>query len=282
MNKLRVYEPIFVDISATPKDYARWLASDELLVSSIFNTLQGEGPFAGERAMFLRLAGCQYGGKGIAGPGCRFCDTDFRFDRGGAWTKESLIKKIDQEHPGPMSARPHERLLVITGGEPLLQDNLLEFVCTVQQELLDVCIQVESNGLRHMPLPLDVFLVVSPKIPERRDVANLKYSHPAPGVLERADCLKILVSADESSPYHKLPYFLDEYLESSRVVRSPQLVYLSPINVYRQRPDGPASIWDKTVIDHEQSAENHAYAAQLCIEHGYRLSVQQHLFASIL
>lgn len=275
------YEPIFVDTPISPKAYED-LEPNWLLVSSIFNTLQGEGPFAGERATFLRLAGCQYGGKGLAGPGCRFCDTDFRFDHGKTLTFSALIKKINSEHPGPMSSRPRGRLLVITGGEPLLQDNLLEFVCDVQQELPDICIQVESNGLRHMPLPLDLYLVVSPKVPERYNVPNPKYAHPAPGVLERADCLKILVSADESSPYHKLPYFLDEYLDSSRVGRSPRPIYLSPINVYRQRPEGAPSIWEKTLIDHEQSAANHAYAAHLCIEHGYRLSVQQHLFAAIL
>lgn len=274
------YEPIFVDTPASSKDYQN-LEPHCLLVSNIFNTLQGEGPFAGERAVFLRLAGCQYGGKGLAGPGCRFCDTDFRLDRAVIWTFSSLIEKIDKEHPGPMSARPSERLLVITGGEPLLQDNLLEFVCMLQHDLPDLSIQVESNGLRHMPLPLDLCLVVSPKVPERYNVPNPKYSHPAPGVLERADCLKILVSADVDSPYHELPYFLDEYLDSSRVIRSARVIYLSPINVYRQRPDGTPSIWDKIVIDQKQSAENHAYAAQLCIEHGYRLSVQQHLFAAI-
>jgi len=271
-----MYQPILIDEAITPKHYAD-LEDDELLVTSIFGTIQGEGPYAGERAMFLRLSGCQYGGKGVNGPGCKFCDTDFRFKHGQVYTISYLIEKIEENHPGHM-AGSKMRLLVITGGEPTLQDNLLEFVCQVEHRLPDVKMQIESNGLRHLPLPDFVYLVVSPKVPERPNTIMARYAAISKGVLERADCLKILVSADEKSPYHYLPSYLD-YFQTEGPLRP---IYLSPINVYRERPMAScASIWDSRVIDQAASARNHAFAAELCIKYGYCLSVQQHLFAAV-
>ena len=50
------------------------LRGDGLLaVHSIFYTIQGEGPFAGETAVFVRLAGCNLQ--------CPLCDTDYTSDR---------------------------------------------------------------------------------------------------------------------------------------------------------------------------------------------------------
>jgi len=56
-----------------------------LEVQDIFSTIQGEGPFAGKPAVFLRLAGCNLR--------CFFCDTDFESRRttlsGSACTGET-------------------------------------------------------------------------------------------------------------------------------------------------------------------------------------------------
>ena len=77
-------KPIFVDRCCGLADYAA-LELDEMLVHSIFKTIQGEGPYAGQTATFIRLAGCNFGGKSEpivkdadgkiirGGGGCSFC-----------------------------------------------------------------------------------------------------------------------------------------------------------------------------------------------------------------
>ena len=129
-------------------------------VKEIFLTLQGEGMQAGRRAVFLRFAGCNlWTGREAdrATASCRFCDTDFvGLDgaNGGRYQAGALAEKVAaiwKEGPRP--------LVVVTGGEPLLQ---------LDAALIDALhargfeIAVETNGTLPAPAGLD-WLCVSPK-----------------------------------------------------------------------------------------------------------------------
>src|ERR1700677_3883777 len=61
-------------------------AGDKLYITSFFITLQGEGPYRGEPAVFVRLAKCNLA--------CSFCDT--YFDGGDWFTIAELDSKIDK------------------------------------------------------------------------------------------------------------------------------------------------------------------------------------------
>jgi len=98
----------------------------KLLVSEIFYSIQGEGPNAGKPAVFLRLAGCNLK--------CVWCDSGFAAMTNDAMTNDQLLKKIRQF---PC------RHLVITGGEPLLQQNGL---IPLLEKLENYYIEVETNG----------------------------------------------------------------------------------------------------------------------------------------
>lgn len=103
-----------------------------LQVHSIFHTIQGEGPFAGERAVFVRLAGCNLR--------CPGCDTEY--------TNGSRSMHFQDVAGEVQSFYPHDRtpvrpLVVITGGEPFRQ-NITPFV-----KRLVSCgyrVQIETNG----------------------------------------------------------------------------------------------------------------------------------------
>src|SRR3954464_10351446 len=94
-------------------------------VKELFYTLQGAGANAGSAAVFCRFAGCNlWSGReeDRASAVCRFCDTDFvgmdgtfggRFKDG-----EALAAAIDAQWPRTGAAH---KLVVLTGGEPLLQ-----------------------------------------------------------------------------------------------------------------------------------------------------------------
>lgn len=279
-------QPIFFDSNANQRTYSH-LQADELLVSCIFTTLQGEGPFTGQRCLFIRLSGCNMGGKSISGIGCSWCDADFRVSEGEVYSFEQLWRQIDAQHPGPTSSTG-QRLVVITGGEPMLQRNLSTFLheTLLNPAYADYTFQIESNGSKLIPLPKAVYLVVSPKIPERAVRlsdgrfavdSTATYMNIPKAVLARADCLKVLVSATRTSPYHTIPDFAFEYQEQTK-----RPVYLSPINVYKRGiVAGSASIWDETVYDTNACRENHHYAALLCQQTGFELSLQTHLFCAL-
>ena len=133
-------------------------------VKEIFYTLQGEGAQSGRAAVFCRFAGCNlWSGRESdrASAICQFCDTDFvgvngpgggRFD-----TAEDLAEAIVAQWPPEHASGT--RLVVCTGGEPLLQ---------IDRELIDALhvhefeIAVETNGTIEAPAGLD-WICVSPK-----------------------------------------------------------------------------------------------------------------------
>jgi organic radical activating enzyme len=250
-----------------------------LLVTSIFFTIQGEGPFAGHPAVFVRLSGCNLGAKGINAAGCQFCDTDFRVDRGKRMTfgeiKAAALEEVCVKAGVPFDEWMRHPLYVITGGEPMLQRNLVDFVA-----LTDWKVQIETNGMYSLPIeqwypdfsdePM-VHIVVSPKLGAAKKYPKLK-----PEVIDRSACLKFLLECDDTSPYFEVPDYAFEY---------PRTVYVSPMAVYRREmtpAEGErASIWDQTLIDHRLTANNYQYAARYALKHGLRLSLQTHLFCAI-
>jgi 7-carboxy-7-deazaguanine synthase len=131
-------------------------------VKEIFLTLQGEGGQAGRVAVFCRFAGCNlWTGRerDRAVAVCRFCDTDFVGVDGPGGGKfasaEALVAAVAAAWEGP----PDNRLVVLTGGEPLLQ---------VDAGLIDAlhaagfAIALETNGTIAAPAGVD-WICVSPK-----------------------------------------------------------------------------------------------------------------------
>lgn len=131
-------------------------------VKESFLTLQGEGAQSGRRAVFLRFAGCNlWTGREAdrATADCRFCDTDFvgtDGEGGGKFASaESLADAVERLWGGDRD----ERLVVVTGGEPMLQ------LDAALVEALHACrfeVAAESNGTLPAVAGLD-WLCISPK-----------------------------------------------------------------------------------------------------------------------
>jgi 7-carboxy-7-deazaguanine synthase len=120
-----------------------------LEVQSVFKTFQGEGPYTGWPAVFIRLGGCNLA--------CDFCDTEFEDFH--ATTCQQLLEQT-QALATSESTGKSVGLVVITGGEPLRQP--IELLC---QMLLErgFKVQIETNGTLFRPLPKGVEVVCSPK-----------------------------------------------------------------------------------------------------------------------
>ncbi len=132
-------------------------------IKEIFYTLQGEGANAGRAAVFCRFAGCNlWSGReeDRATAACRFCDTDFvgmNGTLGGRFaTGEDLASLIDQQWP---AASPSNKLVVLTGGEPLLQVDA-ELIAALHVHGFEIA--VETNGTIAAPAGID-WICVSPK-----------------------------------------------------------------------------------------------------------------------
>ena len=93
-------------------------------VKEMFATLQGEGGQAGKAAVFLRFAGCNlWTGReqDRASAVCRFCDTDFVGTDGEGGGKFDTAEALARAVADTWQGGDENRLVVCTGGEPLLQ-----------------------------------------------------------------------------------------------------------------------------------------------------------------
>lgn len=213
-----------------------------LLVHSIFYTIQGEGPFAGRPAVFIRLGGCN-----IQCPGC---DTEY-----SAGAKQMALEDIaGQALTAPIDGQPVS-LVVITGGEPFRQN--ITPLCRRLFAGLVRHVQVETNGTLHPSpeLPGAVTVVCSPKTPVI-----------SPTLAARANAFKYVVSRnDRISATTGLPHGVLGANYPNHVARppagfDPAAVFIQPMD----EQDGPANFRNLTT------------AATICLRYGYRLSVQLH------
>jgi 7-carboxy-7-deazaguanine synthase (Cx14CxxC type) len=153
-------------------------------VKELFLTLQGEGVQSGSRAVFLRFAGCNlWSGReqDRAAAQCTFCDTDFVGTDGPGGGKfagaETLADAVESE----WGQGGEDRLVVITGGEPMLQLDS-DLVEALHERGFRVAI--ETNGTLPVAADLD-WVCVSPKAGTQvvqRSGDELKLVWPQPGI----------------------------------------------------------------------------------------------------
>ncbi len=153
------------------------------VVKEIFYTLQGEGRNAGRAAVFCRFAGCNlWSGReqDRADATCRFCDTDFVGTSGNGGGRFAGADALADAVCRAWRGAEGQRLVVLTGGEPLLQldASLLDALHDAGFETA-----VETNGTLAAPAGID-WLCVSPKAGTTLRLTagdELKLVFPQPG-----------------------------------------------------------------------------------------------------
>lgn len=117
-------------------------------VTEIFKSIQGESSYAGIPCSFIRTTGCNLR--------CVWCDTEYAFHGGRQMTLEQILLEIEPHHC---------ELVEITGGEPLMQEDVPELA----QRLLDRNhrVLVETGGsLDISVLPPGVIRIMDLKCPD--------------------------------------------------------------------------------------------------------------------
>ncbi len=153
-------------------------------VKEIFLTLQGEGGQAGRPAVFCRFSGCNlWTGReqDRASAVCTFCDTDFVGMDGPGGGRFADAEALAMAIEAAWIGGPDERLVVCTGGEPLLQ---------LDADLIEALhargfhIALETNGTLPVPAGVD-WICVSPKADAtvvQTAGHELKLVYPQPGL----------------------------------------------------------------------------------------------------
>jgi 7-carboxy-7-deazaguanine synthase len=141
-------------------------ASDVLRLSEIFDSLQGEGVNVGKPCRFVRLALCNLH--------CHYCDTKYTWDF-AQFDYEREVREVSLQSVAQQLSEAPAGHVVVTGGEPLLQQRALAKVLErVPRELF---IEIETNGTR-VPLPSLLARVnqwnVSPKLASAGDSEALR------------------------------------------------------------------------------------------------------------
>lgn len=220
-----------------------------LLVNEIFYTIQGEGPDSGRTAVFVRLSKCNLR--------CYFCDTEF--EKGEEMGRRSIVEQVlDLAKPNGC------RLVVITGGEPLLQ-NIVPLVQDLNK--LGFQCSVETAGTTYYPQLTHVFH------PLRNKGGNLMVCSPKtpkihPQIEELVGAWKYVLRANEGDQWG-LPTKSTQHHERDAVVFFPK------------QPSVEIWVQPMDVQDGFDNDENLKWARDVALKHGYRLGVQVHKLAEL-
>lgn len=213
----------------------------KLELHHVFSTIQGEGPFAGTPAIFVRLYGCNLQ--------CPYCDTDYT-------SKKELVAPLKLVEL-VMACQPLQKLVVISGGEPFRQNIVPAVECLLAAGFR---VQVETNGTGYLQdFPFDKATVVCSPKTGRINVDLAKHAH----------AFKYVVQAGKVNQQDGLPISTLGQLTQHSVARPP---VGSMAEIFVQPLDEQ---------DAEKNKANLDAAIQSCVRFGYRLCIQTHKLVNL-
>ena len=149
-----------------------------LTVNEIFKSIQGESSFTGLPCIFIRLTGCNLR--------CTWCDTEYAFYEGKPKSVQDIMNAIE-----PLGVS----LVEITGGEPLLQDEVYDLMNALLEKNFQVLVET-GGGVSVEKVPERVIKILDVKCPGSGEASknlwdNLDHLNPADEVkfvlADRAD-----------------------------------------------------------------------------------------------
>ncbi|GAX59541.1 organic radical activating enzyme [Candidatus Scalindua japonica] len=152
-------------------------------VNEIFKSIQGESTYAGIPCVFVRLTGCNLR--------CSYCDTTYAYNKGIEMSLSDIIGTINSYEC---------RNVCITGGEPLLQENINNLINLLYKDSFNI--YIETNGSLNIDtLPEGVVRIVDIKCPDSRmepeiDWKNIKR-------LRQKDEVKFIISSKSDYEWAK-------------------------------------------------------------------------------
>jgi organic radical activating enzyme len=241
-----------MQVNLQPHEPIQYRHDGILELVNVWQTIQGEGPFAGTPSVFVRLAGCNLE--------CRYCDTDYTTDRYKI-TDKALVELVQETRPAfvqhdlegsqPTMKRRIQTLAVITGGEPFRQ-NIASFCRLLVMDGYRV--QIETNGT--------YFDAEEWTVPRCTIVCSPKTPHLHPEARRRVDHLKYVLDYRAVSPVDGLP----------TSVLGNGLIPARPWDGF----NGETWVQPSDHGDPVLNRLSREAALKSCYQYGYRLSLQLH------
>ena len=213
----------------------------------IFSSIQGEGVTAGVPSVFIRLSGCNLS--------CSRCDTKYTWDWSNYDPKVEVVSVDAEDVLCKVLAAP-ERNVVITGGEPLLQQGALVPIARMLQKQ-GKRIEVETNGTIEPNSefrPLVNQWNVSPKLANSGNSVSEREVGSAIAAFTRNDSAWFKFVVCERGDLDEVEGFVARNkLPTDRVIIMPE------------------------ATTSETLSERSTWAVEACVERGYRFSTRLHV-----
>ncbi len=162
-------------------------------ITEIFRSIQGEGTRAGLPCIFVRLTGCNLR--------CVWCDTAYAFHGGSKMSVEEILSKVNELSGGAYGHTPPQeenvsapaiKLVELTGGEPLLQAEILPLA----EKLLasGYTVMIETSGERFVGnLPKEVIKIMDVKCPDSGEADTFDMKNL--GAVDDKDEIKFVIAS---------------------------------------------------------------------------------------
>jgi len=171
------------------------MASEQLRITEIFNSLQGETSTVGLPTVFVRLTGCPLR--------CVYCDTAYAFSGGEQMTLETILAEVGQYA---------SRHVTVTGGEPLAQPNVLRLLSELCERGYQVSLET-SGAVTVEGVDDRVVKVVDLKTPASQECHRNLYDNIE--LLNPHDQVKFVICDRQDYDWAKMQ--IDQYKLNDRV-----------------------------------------------------------------
>ena len=154
-------------------------------INEIFYSLQGEGSWVGLPMVFVRTAGCNLR--------CSYCDTTYAYDEGKEMTVDQVLRTI-QSYGCPS--------ICITGGEPLLQKDLMTLLTALVRKHYAICIETNgSKSVKKITGKKSVMISLDIKCPSSGMHQHMNLRNIT--LLSKNDQMKFIIKRKEDYEYAK-------------------------------------------------------------------------------
>jgi 7-carboxy-7-deazaguanine synthase len=154
-------------------------------INEIFYSLQGEGAWVGLPTVFIRTAGCNLR--------CTYCDTTYAYDDGKDMNVDEILHSI-QSYKCPF--------VCITGGEPLLQKDLMDILGALVRKHYKICVETNgSKSVKKIVRKKSVIISLDIKCPSSRMQQHMIFTNIA--LLSKNDQIKFIIKRKEDYEYAK-------------------------------------------------------------------------------